>query len=38
MSSGINPDGVVELGIVATEVKKGGRGSDPKRGDEYSIN
>ena len=40
MSSGIDPDGVVELGIGATKVHKFGRGSDPKRGDEpreYSM-
>ena len=40
MSSGANPEGVVELGIVATEVDKDGRGSDPKGDDEprgYSM-
>ena len=34
MSRGINPDGIIELDIGATEVNKDERGSDPKRGDE----
>ena len=40
MSSGASPEGVVELGIVATEVNNDGGGSDPKEDDEsieYSM-
>ena len=40
MSSGAGPDGVVELGIIATKVNKDGRGSNPTGDDEpreYSM-